>query len=521
MASIFDPNRQFINQSPTTERGRPQLQNPGLDSVIDNRGGPERVRQNITASRQTSSIGPGQGDRSRGIEDVYRAHVPYSFVVVGGQIAQVEAFEIVKNSNSAEPAEASFKVSIDALDFSVIGNSSVNGSLVPVEIWTGYLSDIAATNKTQEQQINDLRQAILKKSLGTLTADGRGTAVRGNQQQRKFSKRFDGYVYQPEYEFSNEEEMATLKCRDWIGYIKEFKIFEDFKDSQCEVGNIIAKFNRDINGLNFRVFDRSNYSMADPDSEDGKRIYKTSGRSYGDVLTEICDRTGLRIFQNGLDINLKLQERNPLVWKMYKGSDSSSRTIGDPFGTPFDRLVIRQGVKGQAEVGGRDLIVEVVGVSRGSGKKAKAKQLRVKFPAGKEPVAGTKLISIPYPYGSVDDKSKLEIYAEEVYKRESSRQIAMSMDLGFGNPFMELYDAVEFVDGDRGNMQFLANKWFEIVSISDRFSIDGYSQTIEGRNNIAYEKAFGPKDQIGPKPMSQSELSQQTTLPGPKQNRPN
>jgi hypothetical protein len=69
-------------------------------------------------------------------------------------------------------------------------------------------------------------------------------------------------------------------------------------------------------------------------------------------------------------------------------------------------------------------------------------------------------------------------------------------------------------------MEFLKNKWFEIVSITDKCDSSGYGQQIEGRNNIEYEKAFQPKDATAPISPTRSgnQVDQPIQLQGPRPN---
>lgn len=486
--------------------GRPQIRNPIAEQ-----------RTVAPASRQPI-VTPGLANSSSTVDevkpDIYRSHTPFSFVIIGGQIAQIKEYSLTKTDRPAEPSAADISISLDAIDSSVFANFMNKGDLIPVEIWSGYLTD-SASSEDQEKQIAELRDIIA--SGDKRSVDQYGRQVANVRSQRKFSQRFSGYVSQPEWTVGNNGKMIRLSCRDWLGYLQEFKFYDDLKDSQCTVTNIFNKFNREITGIKIQldqpIQDRGGYSMANPDSEDGKRVYSARGKSYQNVLSEICDRLGLKIFISGTTITLRYRIRSPFVWKHYHGSNSATLPSGNPIGTPFDEVKIMFGAFGQVETS-RDFIVQINGFSgSGSGKKAASRKLSVKFPENQQPNAGTKIIVKNYPYGPVEDKEKLKIYAESVYRETASRRVTMSMTLGFANPFLDLYDAVEFVgDGSDDSLDFVKSKWFEVTSINESYSESGYTQTIEGRNNSAYPNAFEVLPAIPPPTTRSNQFSGGTSL---------
>ena len=455
--------------------------------------------------------------------DLYRAHTPYAFVVIGGQVAQVKEYTTTKTDRPAEPSDAQITMSLDAIDSSVFANFMNKGDLIPVEIWSGYLTD-SISLEDQNAQIEEIKDIILKNDRRSVDEQGRQVAAL--KKQRKFAQRFSGYVSQPEWTVGNNGKMIKLSCRDWIGYLQEFKFYDNLKDSQCTVSNILARFNKEISGLQIKlddaISDRGGYSMANPDSEDGKRVYSAQGKSYQNVLAEICDQLGLKIFISGATITLRYRVRSPFIWKYYHGLNSGNLPSGEPIGTPFDEVKIMFGVFGQVETS-RDFIVQIDGFAgAGSGKKGAARKMTVKFPENQQANAGTKIVQRTYPYGAVDDKEKLKIYAESVYREIASRKVTMSLNLGFANPFLDLYDAVEFVgDGSDDALDFVKSKWFEVTSVAESYSEAGYTQTIEGRNNVAYKNAFEVLPVIPPRTTQSTQSQSNTSLSSSVQPPPN
>lgn len=409
------------------------------------------------------------------VNDLYRSHHPRSFVVIGGEVVLCESYSLTK-SNKGEAQSANINVLLDSIESDVFADDKIMDNIMEVEIWTGYVQDIAH----EEKQLQEIREAIANK-----------------KPQRFFSRRFSGFVSQPEWSFGENGETLHLSCLDWTDFLRHFKYAQNFENSNCEIRNIIAAIKKDIGGIDI-VFDdypgSARLGEIDSDGKTTTQVYHASGKNYMEILDDCADKLGQIIMVEGKTIKLTAQKKSPFIWPMYYGpAEKQETSAGEPRGQYFQNLTFRFGAKGRTEKS--NVVVEVTGINYNK-KGTKGKPVRVVFPEDKAITSVTQYEKITVP-GDVRE-AQLKIIAENRYRKLASRLITGTIDLPFANNFIDLWDIVEFVpDASRTSLQFLKGYWFNVEAISEDFGGDGYSQSVEFASDPTLEKTV--KRKIAPK----------------------
>jgi hypothetical protein len=392
------------------------------------------------------------------ITDVFRSHKPVSIVFIGGEAVLCKNYNFtVNNKNEAQVGSA--VLALEAVEAKVFADNSVVDNIHEIEIWTGYVEDVLDIN----QQI-----AQLKKQL------------KNKEKPKTLVKRFTGIITQPEWEIGTNGAMLNLSFGDVTTLLREYKYYDNFEDGATEVKNILKSIEKDIKGLTIICDDYPGSArLGTYDQFDKKQTYHCGSKSYYEIIRECAAKLGYIIIVDGKTIHLTSQKKNPHIWPMYYGPRDKQKIADEQKGQYFDNLRFRYGEKGRIEKS--EVVVEVTGTDWT--KKGKEKHQRVVFPEDKAITSVTKYKKINIS-GDVR-KRDLQSIAENEYRKLASRLITGSLDLKFANPFIDLWDIIEFVDeSDEGYIKHLAGFWFNVCSISETYNESEYSQTVEFESDV-------------------------------------
>jgi hypothetical protein len=411
------------------------------------------------------------------IDDIYRSHRPRAFVKIGGSLILCESFNLTK-SNKGEAQSANATILLDSIESDVFADDKIMDNIMEIEIWAGYVEDV----KHEAKQLEDIKEDILSK----------------NPKNRLFTRRFSGFVSQPDWSFGGDGEYLHLACLDWTDFLRQFKYAENFEGSACEIREIAKKITAAIKGINIIVDDYSGSARLGEITTDGKtttQVYHAAGKDFMAILDDCADKLGYIIIVNGKDIHLTAQKKSPFIWPMYYGPANRQELIqGQPRGQYFDTLNFRFGAKGRTEKS--NVVVEVTGINYNK-KGTNGKPVRVVFPEDKAITSVTKYEKIQVA-GDVRE-SQLKIIAENRYRQLASRLVTGTISLPFANNFIELWDIVEFVpDESKESLKFLKGYWFNVAAINEDFGSDGYSQSVEFESDVTLQKTV--KRKIAPQP---------------------
>lgn len=398
--------------------------------------------------------------------NVINGHVPVGVVFIGGKVVMVQDYTCTLTSKG-EAHTAQVKIPLDNIDSEVFANDSILEDIHEIEIWSGYIED------------GDNRQEQLNKILTDL------------QNQPYLTRRFSGFITQPEWEFGYNGENVHLSCADWTGILREYKLYKNFQDAQCEVKNIISELQKDLEGIKLYLepYDGS-ARLGKYDNVKNKLTFHSMGKTYWEVIRECAVKLGYIVICDHKTIKLLPQKQNPFIWNIFYGPADKikqdaqdytdpTKTVKRVVGQFCGDIKLRYGQKGRVDKS--NVVVELHGVhlhKRVKKKKVDDKKLVVYFPEDMAITSMTKHI-VKYIPGSVTEQ-ELKIIAADIYREHSRRLITCTLDMPFGNTYMNLWDIVEFaIDASRPNVTFLDGKQFVINTITEQFGMEGLKQTLE------------------------------------------
>jgi len=367
---------------------------------------------------------------------------------------------------------------MDLLDISSIYTESLKtGNVIPIELWSGYI---------------DTREPHL--STFDFTED---TAYKTNSQlvddllvdyQELLTRRWVGIMGQPELSYGSIESSDEIRlfCYDYSIILKRFNYEEEFKDSDSRVDRILDKLNGSLKNFKFELdttmetkdLDKIRGTLMGYDvdyTKDGetsstKEInYNTNGKSYYQILKDICDRTRTTIV---IDYN-KIIEQNKLVYTITKrkSSDRGWRLFRNKH---FIELSIRAG--GYNSVASPKIAVECFSTDTKSGKTVKGA-----FPVNltKESPEGQTYLT----YRLENDLTTEQLKARAFDIANNLARKDITGDLFLPNAIVNLYpkQIITLNDGTdlvrNRSIQQYADYNFVVSSISEEFSLDGNGLT--------------------------------------------
>lgn len=392
------------------------------------------------------------------VEDKFLGHVPRAFLYIGGKLILCEDYSLTINTKG-EAGTCNVKVALENIDSSVFAETSTIGDLYEVQVWSGYIQD----GKSEKEQLDDIKQKI-----------------RQNKPNEFLTKRFDGYVMQPEWEFGHSRYLY-LSCIDWTGLLREYKFAARVEDGATECKNLVSAVQSQIKGIKIELEPYSgSFKLGTNDNKENKYVYNATGKSLYDVLNDVAIKLGKIIIADGKTIKIVKPNSNPNVWKMYYGMAKNQKQGNLPIGQYFMSMRIRYGQKGRP--GKSNVVVRVIGSNHD--KKGEAKKIDITYPEDYKSTANThvELIKINTSIKEAEAKA----IAENKYKILTKRSITGTIDLPFANNFLMLQDAVEFVSDNtdvvneaNSQIDFLKGYWFTVNSISEDYSSLGYTQVVE------------------------------------------
>lgn len=387
--------------------------------------------------------------------DAHRAHTPFAFVIVGDQACPVTSLSMTLTSRG-ESSTCDITIPLENIDSTVFASEALNEKKVPVQVYIGYIHDSINPEETMKE-IDYLWN----------TRNSRNSRLGST-----FSKRFDGFVSQPEWTFGDQR-ILQLKCFDWSQMLKEYKWAKNLKDGDTEVSRVISLINKNL--VDFSVVaDKyiGTQRLGDRDPESNTITYNASGKSFWEVLQECADKINKKLFIVGRTIYIRTAMEEPLEWPMYYGPYDKNKKL--KMGQYFSELKIRHGEIGEPVKG--NVVVELH--SSKLNKKGDAKATFVRYPQDAPLKQNTLLIKKIVQINA--EESELRVIAENIYKKYVKKAMTGNIELPFANNFIDIFDLVTIVSDDpNSDISFLKDLYFVVHSISERYDINGYTQTLD------------------------------------------
>lgn len=424
--------------------------------------------------------------------DSQRSHLPFSFVMIGGEFAIVKDYDLNLTARG-EASSANINIALEQIDSKAFVKFENDDVFVPIEIYSGYMLDAEDFTKQFGEIINLIKLGQIAK-------------------QKKFRLRFDGFAAQPEWTFGDER-MLTLNCFDWSQVLREYKWDRNLQDGETEVRTVIKLVQERVKGIKIIADSYSgSLKLGDKDLDTKKWSYHASGKKIFELLEDCAEKMGKNIFVIGKNIYITKYKEQPVIWNYYYGEQDSPVYKASENMTPFKSVKLRIGQVGETQKS--NVVVDLY--SRTTSKKGKVSATHVRYPENAQLTNLTKHITRNLKNNL--SEHELKVYAEQIWKKESKKVMTGNIDVEFANPFVDLYDIATFkCSDDQVDMKYIDGIWFSINSINERYSADGWTQTmdidssIEIKNSLRERKVpdYVPQklDRIGYTPVTVGDTS--------------
>ena len=238
---------------------------------------------------------------------------PRCVIVIAGTPCIPSHFSLVRN-NDVQSNALTIKFQSDLIDItSLYREMNLIGKAFVVELWVGYLDTTKQTAWTQDLEYADfLSNDELKNELLDTYQD-------------KLYRSYIGIIKQFELSYSEDGDYTTLLCGDFALVLQEHDYESIFKDEQSSVENVVKDINKALTSFSIEfskdVKDEKKVLMGyekkikrDKDSgdetEESKEVkYTTEGKTYWNIIEEICKKANLLIDVDLQDYDFKKQKK--------------------------------------------------------------------------------------------------------------------------------------------------------------------------------------------------------------------
>lgn len=399
-------------------------------------------------------------------------HTPCAIALIGGEYCSVQSFSIELTANG-ESNKCNMEILIEAIDSTVFSKHINDDKKVEVIVYTGYIEDQKNAGAYQLQVSKLVNSQIERNKL--------------------LKKRFEGFVAQPEWTFGSES-TVKLSCFDWSQLLREYKWEKNLKDGDTEISRILSIAQNKLVDFTIKADAYAGTQrLGERDADSNSRVYRASDKSIWQVLKECAEKLNKNIFIDGKTIYITKYKERPVEWPMYFLSVNSKKKLTN--GQYFVNGSFKYGEIGESVKS--NVVVDLY--SSKLTKKGDAKATYVRYPENAPLKQNTLYIKRYVKINS--EESELKTMAENIYKKFAKKTMTGSLELPFANNNIDVYDLVKIECDDPDNqINFVKDFYFSVNSISESYTNNGYTQTIEietdpdiNKNTVSYSKLPAPK----------------------------
>lgn len=359
---------------------------------------------------------------------------------------------------------------------------------MPVEVWCGYMPE-TYTNDDDEYKVY----------------------AKDSQDYKNWMfMRFQGIVSQPHWKYGLDGDILTLECQDYTTILTEVTITQKAEDTETTCAAVIDKLNKVMSSANMKIEYNSPNDQKIAQSvrlgsqtkgKDGKTKYHYSmaNKTAWSILQDVVKNCHFDLVKRGQTVFIG----NPLNSKAADPKKPNRQLSNDLtqwkfiYGKHFTELEVRKGQKGQNQNG-----QVFIKITSSIVQKKKSKQTQGTFPTNKKiDESGSDVILIQQHYQNKTDAQCAAI-AKFIGTSILRKTMTATMTCPFGYPYLNPDDGALFFSDDpnttqnnrqRGDkLKHLEGIPFRIKSISEEFSMNGYSQNLEFDLEIKREALNDP-----------------------------
>jgi len=271
-------------------------------------------------------------DSSDKLQDRYGGErlVPRCVVVIGGVPTIPESVDITMNMY-LESDSATINIPTELLDLSkAMVNARKDNSYMEVEIWAGYLnSQITQHTFTQSIKNGISNDEIKKELLKDYT--------------KELSLRWFGLIDIPSISWSDND-MITLTAKELFSFLQDYAFEKKYEGEDSKVTKIIDDIKGELKGSINILIDKgvpkeklevqmgmtTKFQKDTGEETEELKEYNTNGKSYFDVIVEICKRSKLQFLQSENDLKTYVfydDRTSNKLWELDRARDFKNCSI--------------------------------------------------------------------------------------------------------------------------------------------------------------------------------------------------
>ncbi len=284
--------------------------------------------------------------------------VPRAVIVIGKTPVYALDYNLVTNTNF-ESDSLNFSVPMDLIDIrDLIKSFLKQGSVVPIAVYAGFIDSYFEHFYTYDFDYKSSSNDMVKNKFLS-------------KFKEVLSLRWIGLMTQPELNFEEVGSPDTIKfiAGDYSKILSKYKYENQYEGENASVEKIVGELNSKLSKFQIKFDNKltsgelnviKSYNMGakstfkdDNDEEVEITQYSTVGKTYFDILKDICEKTRTTIVpdfesyekNNTEVINYIITKRvtSDIGWKLYRDRDFKRLSIrlGDFASTPIPQVSVK------------------------------------------------------------------------------------------------------------------------------------------------------------------------------------
>lgn len=251
--------------------------------------------------------------------------VARSVVVIGGVPTIPQSYDITMNSY-LESDTANIIIPTELIDISrIMKNARKENKYVEVEIWAGYLNSQLEQHTFVQSIKNGISNDEIKKKLLREYRD-------------KLSLRWFGLLDVPSIVWGDTGDITTLPCRELFTFLQDYAFEKKYEGENSTVKAIIDDIKKNLTGsinilvdkgvpenkLKVQMGLKTKYKKDTEEKTEELKEYNTNGKTYFDVIAEICKRAKLQFLQSENDLKTYVfydDRTSDTLWELDRARD--------------------------------------------------------------------------------------------------------------------------------------------------------------------------------------------------------
>ena len=243
-----------------------------------------------------------------------------SVIVIGGVPTIPYSYDLTTNMY-LETDTATMIIPTELIDLSkALINSRKDNKYIEVEIWSGYLNSQREQHVFTQSIKNGISNDEIKKELI-------------KDYKTKLSLRWFGLLDIPSIKWSKSGDYVTLTAKELFTFLQDYAFEKKYEGEDSKISSIINDIKSQLKGsinilidksvkdnqLNLQMGMKTKYKKDSEEKEEELKEYNTNGKTYFDVIVEMCKRGKMQFLQSENDLKtyvFKDNRTSDVLWEL-------------------------------------------------------------------------------------------------------------------------------------------------------------------------------------------------------------